>query len=176
MTVTEICTFACTYLLNKATSFITDSTEGVNWVNEWQEENVDKIKNFNTQTLSDCTSDTWYSLDSDCAKIYEVRDSNGDLIFDYKTDLGQILFAYNGTYTVKYYQMPTAVTDGDDSPDCHALFHKAIAYWLAYKKMSNGDPTRPDALPFKALYEEKMTAVLRNLQKRNRVARTPLWR
>ncbi|MFA5384000.1 MAG: hypothetical protein WC364_04950 [Eubacteriales bacterium] len=180
MTVAEICKYACTYLLNKPTSYIVAATEGVNWINEWQEESVDLIKNFATQALNGCVANTWYSLPADCAKIYEVRDSSDNIIkvSDYIADLGQISFSYDGTYEIMYYQIPTAVTLGSSTPDCHALFHKVIAYWLAYKKTSLDaqnietipeDQVKPSNYPWEkweALYEKKMASVLRGLQRR----------
>jgi len=184
MTVTEICAFASQRLLNRASTYIAASTEGLDWVNEWQEENAVSIKKFDTQTLTGCVAGTWYDIlimpvffhKDFLVKIYEVRDVNGDLVYDYRADLGQIAFNYNGTYTITYYAIPTAVTAVGDTPDCHALFYKVIAYWLAYKKVCNGDPARPDGLPWRALYEEKMSSVLRSLQKRNRRVVIPSWR
>jgi len=89
-----------------------------------------------------------------------------------------IFFYDGGDYTVKYLALPDDLFTSAQYPNCHSIFTKVIPYYLAWKKVSNGDPARPDALFWKQLYEEKMTAMLRVLQTQKKFGKreTDIWR
>jgi len=89
------------------------------------------------------TAGAWNDLPEDFISIQMILDSLGRQLLTYQTTEDMIMFPVSGTYTVKYYALPTPVALGTDTLDCRELSTPAFAPWCLFR-LAN-DPTDADA-------------------------------
>jgi hypothetical protein len=133
-----------------------DEAKVRNWINEVLEENVLDIDKFVNLAYTGSVAQTWYALPAACVAVKEVYDSDGLTPYNnYNTDTGYIRFGDNGDYAVRYYSMADPVTTGTSTPDCHALLHKALCYYVAYRAENEDEANDSDGQYFLQEYQVK---------------------
>lgn len=166
MKVREIISYAMNTLVKEPIN----EADAIDWINDALRD-LGKDANSLKDTNIIAVKGTWYNLPSECICIYEVRDENGNLYYDYVADQGRIKFYRDGQYTVTYYSVPAAVTSIEDEPSCHVLIQNALPYYIAARYI---DPrTENEANIWLAEYQSRLERALDRLQKkRPRIMRT----
>lgn len=163
MTVSEIITYASNQLLKRV---ITES-DGLAWIKEALEQLGVEARKFSTQTIA-FTANTWSDLPTACLKLYGVTDDAGKDYLDWEADETRIRCADSGSFTLRYYVLPTLPVDVNSTPDCPAILHRCFAYYIAYSFFRNYFPGQPDAMIWMNEYKEHLANAIENLQKRKR--------
>ena len=111
------------------------------------------------------TKDTWVALENDFLSVIEVRDSDKGVYTDeYQlretvvegTFTQQIKFTETATFTVHYRQLPARLTDLDDIPGIHPVYHPALAIGVAAKYFLYDDEEDPRGPSYMQMFQAKI--------------------
>jgi hypothetical protein len=164
MTAGDIIAFAADRLVKKSI----DPNDGIGWLNDALTDlGIDAFR-FNEQAIV-AVANTWVNLPADCLKVYEVRDSQGKDYRDWEADAARIRFADDDTFTVRYYRLPNEVVSINDTPDCPEIYHRALAYYIAYRFEARDFPGEQDTLAWLSEYQARMNSARKQLQKNTKL-------
>ncbi len=100
------------------------------------------------------TGGTWYTLPANLVRIAQVLDSDGYTYIHYSVIDGRISFVYDDTYTIRYRRPPVRLTNLDQSPELHELFHPCLVDYLVGWWKLKEDDQNPDGLRKMQEYRE----------------------
>jgi len=134
-------------------------------------------KKRNSTTVACTDASDWSDLPADCIGVYRVDDSEGNEIANYTIKDGVLINLPSvATYTIRYYTFQTSVTLVGNTPGIHVAYHNALAYWVAYKFISQKDPSNPRASQMLDGYTDRAmranATILGSKTRRRRFARS----
>ncbi|TYO95128.1 hypothetical protein [Desulfallas thermosapovorans] len=171
MTAQEIITYTAERLLKKAM----DTADGLGWLNDALEDMGVDAGLFKEQAIVSVAG-VWNDLPADCLKVYEVRDSTGCDYYGWEADRKRIRLADDGTFTLRYYRPPIALADGEQVPECPEVFHRALAYYIAYRFEARDFPGENATLAWLSEYQTRLERVRTQLQKNAKLVNVRVWR
>lgn len=78
--------------------------------------------------------DGWTELPDNCLSVKRCFDKNHIVTSDFVIENGLIKFDISGEYKVEFIRMNDRVNTLTETPSINALFHDALAYWVAYRE------------------------------------------
>jgi len=167
------------YASNRLLKRSIDPKDGVDWINDCLLNELGRDAHvYGEVVLSDCKPKQRYGLPPDFIAVKAVYDEREDEYTDWIADEAQISFKDKGTYTVKYYRIPSTINQEDIEtaiPDCHPLLHPVVPYYLAYRFL-NVDFSADKETEIRYLeFQSKLNEKLRQLQKRSRSIKVSPW-
>ncbi len=155
--------------------------DAIAWANDLLEEYALKLGNKASITVTITSADTWYAITTlsptttDFLRIFEVRDSTGDLYDGWELDVDQIRFTDTGTYTITYIQRPTAIAATSETPDCPAHLHRVFADYFVFRFKAKDQPQDNDTLALEARFQRRWEDRLGQLPRKRRIVQRAAW-
>jgi len=175
MTAQEIITYAAERLLKKAV----DTMDGLGWLNDAVQSLGVDAGQFEEQAIV-AAAGVWSDLPADspadCLKVYEVRDGTGSDYYGWEADRKRIRFADDGTFTLRYYRLPAILTDGAQVPECPEVFHRVLAYYIAYRFEARDFPGENTTVAWLSEYQTRLEKAKAQLQKNAKLVNVRVWR
>ena len=126
---------------------------------------------------TDVTAD--YEMPANDFGVLEVIDDSGRRYTDYRTHLGRIAFAREGTYKVVYLRGAAEIVNEASEPEIHQIYHYPIAYYVASVDLNRIRPGDPKAQELMVRFFNDAEAAHIRLQRPRRrgiVMSAPIWR
>lgn len=124
-----------------------DDIFGVQMINECMLMDIGIDARLMEETTIEAEEDVWTALPSDFIELVEIDKDGNDYPYYgrhysdfYKNEFDirdmKIRFSEDGTYTIRYYRLPNTISDKNETPEVHVLFHMPMTFYVAarYKK------------------------------------------
>lgn len=169
MTVAEIASLASSLLGVTVTP-----DQAIPWINDFLKKHAGELGNETETTVTASAPRAWCNLPADCVRVVKVARDGDDYTY-WETRPGAIRFGDSGTFEVTYERMPNSVSLQGDTPDCPALFHSAIGYYVAYRIEAVDFPADQETQARRAEYLERFNDAKSTLKKKPRAVKAGYW-